>query len=440
MGFIGSLSRRRQRLRRRIATLSVAGLLVGLLASHQAALGATPATPNNLPPYLADANDPAVTTLAFDRGLSIEEAQRRIGWQEPAYQLGEALRQALGDRFGGLWFDEAGGGRVKVGLVGNNAAAARALIEQRKLSAVTDLVPVRHSYNDLEAANAWLSAAIATANQGAATRLASSMLVHKNVVQLKLPHGQRLSVAQQQVVDQAKRRLGGAHVLGSWSGRIRSNACGFYGGTFDCDPPLRGGVALYRVNSTAACSTAFYARSRSDGKPYIMTAGHCGGAGSLWNAWQPRTGMEHRVGEMWRRSLRNPPDPDDHGIITIDNPSGWNPRPWVYVHASSSTVEDPDYVITRVSGSSIDMRVCLSGMRTGTDCGTVDEVGFLGPGGYAVVDYCDNPGDSGGAVYSTTAARGIHTGSLEGAPACQGRLYMGVAEAEDDLNVNVVRG
>jgi streptogrisin C len=347
--------------RRRYMTLSLVTLLVmGILAGQGAAFGATQIGSASPPSYLADATDPAVTTLAADRGISIPEAQRRIGWQEPAHQLGEELRQALGDRFGGLWFDEAGGGRVKVGLVGNHVAEASALIEQRKLSAVTDLVPVRYSYNYLEAANGWLSAAIATANRGAATRLASSMLVHKNVVQLKRPHGQRLSAAQRQVVDEAKRRLGAAHVLGSWGGRIRTDACGFYGGSFDCDAPLRGGVALYRVNSTAACSAAFYAKSRSDGKPYIMTAGHCGAGGSLWNAWQPRTGMEHRVGEMWRRSLRDPPDPDDHAIVRIDNPTGWSPRPWVYVHASATTVEDPDYVIKTVGGSSVGMRVCLS--------------------------------------------------------------------------------
>jgi hypothetical protein len=56
--------------------------------------------------------------------LSFREGQRRIGWQEPAMQLGEELRQALGDRFGGLWFDEAGGGRITVGVVGGDAAGA----------------------------------------------------------------------------------------------------------------------------------------------------------------------------------------------------------------------------------------------------------------------------------------------------------------------------
>jgi hypothetical protein len=165
-------------------------LLAGLLASQAPPAGAAGAS-SGLPPYLADATDPAVTTLARDRRISIQEAQRRIGWQEPAMQLGEELRQALGGRYGGLWFDEAGGGRVKVGLVGADSSAAAALIARRQLTAVTDLVAVQHGYADLEQAHAWLSEAIIKANPPAAkgriSGLASALLVDKNQVQLQLP-------------------------------------------------------------------------------------------------------------------------------------------------------------------------------------------------------------------------------------------------------------
>src|SRR5262245_8954346 len=60
-------------------------------------------------PHLADADDPAVTTLAKDVGISIEEARIRIGWQDPAIQMGDELRTSLGEGFGGLWFDVADG-------------------------------------------------------------------------------------------------------------------------------------------------------------------------------------------------------------------------------------------------------------------------------------------------------------------------------------------
>jgi len=227
----------------------VAVLLVGLLASQASPAGAAGAS-SSRPPYLADATDPAVTTLARDRRISLQEAQRRIGWQEPAMQLGEELRQALGDRYGGLWFDEAGGGRVKVGLVGADSSGAAALIARRKLTAVTDIVVVQHSYADLEQAHAWLSEAIIKANPPAAkgqiSGLASALLIDKNQVQLQLPRGQSLNAAQQAAVAAAKRRLGPRLAVGSWSGQIHTEACewGLGPAIWDCDPPLRGGVGI----------------------------------------------------------------------------------------------------------------------------------------------------------------------------------------------------
>jgi hypothetical protein len=93
-------------------------------------------------------------------GISSREAQRRLGWQEPAMALAGELERALGERSGDLWFDPADGGRVKVGIVGGDTT----LIARRKLTAVTDLVPVRHSYAELQRAAAWLTAETARVN------------------------------------------------------------------------------------------------------------------------------------------------------------------------------------------------------------------------------------------------------------------------------------
>jgi streptogrisin C len=427
---------------RRITILILAGLLVGCtLATNAAAFGATRAGSSDRPPFLADATDPAVTTLAHDRDISIREAQRRIGWQDPAYHLGLELQQALGDRFGGLWIDEADGGRIKVGIVGGDATGASTLIQRRKLAAVTDLVPVRYSYRHLEAADAWLATEIAKANRGAARRLETSILVDKNAVELKVPRGQRLSAAQQSVVNKASRRLGAARVLGSWPGRLPTDTCtwiqfSIFPPTFTCDPSLRGGLGMFAFlpNEIRLCTNAFYAKSKSDGKPFVMTAGHCGGEGTVWKIYLPKDGSFHTVGAVHNQTYS---DNNDYGIITINNPSGWSPKPWVYVHASSTTVENPSYTIHSVSGSSIGMRVCLSGAVTGTDCGDVTELGIGGPGGYAQANYCRNDGDSGGPIYSSGAARGIHHGP--GDATCTGR-YQGVIEAANALNVSVVVG
>jgi streptogrisin C len=428
----------------------LAVLLAGLLASQASPAGAAAAGAAGLPPYLADATDPAVTTLARDRHISIQEARRRIGWQEPAMQLGEELQRALGDRFGGWWFDEAGGGRVKVGLVGGDSSDATAMIAARKLTAVTDLVTVQHSYAELEQAHAWLSKEIINANPPAAkgqiSGLASALLIDKNQVQLELPRGQALNATQQAAVAAAKRRLGPSLAVGSWSGQIHTEDCQWGTGVriWDCDPPLRGGVGIVSFSGTtrSTCTAGFNVRSTSDSKWYVLTAGHCGAKGTTWEGQPPNpppNSWAVIIGDM-HNSVNPPGSYNDYGIIAnASNLSYWNPGPYVYVHPHpGETTQNVQYIIKGVGGSTKDLRVCVSGAVSGTDCAPVKQTGWPVAGGFAVVDYCTTGGDSGGPVFSGNYARGIHVGAKTGATACHDRLYQGVAEATQQLHVAVV--
>lgn len=304
------------------------------------------------PPYLADADDPAVTTLASDLGIPIEEAQYRIGWQEPAIQLGEELYEALGEQFGGLWIDEAGGGRVKVGIVGGEpspAAQALTLIEQRSLGPVSDIVPVQFSYAQLERDSAWLTTAIGE-EAGTGPRLSSEMHVSGNRIVLLVPEDVALTAAQEAVVEQAEQQLGPRLAIETWSGSGQLQACSYMLG-FNCDRPLRGGVRTFLDTNPPiyACTTGFNARSLSNGLWYVMTAGHCGDEGERFLAFQPaRTAEFHLIGAVHNSvNVGN----DDYAIIRIENVPGWNPRNWVYVHTGADTVINPVYSITGTSTS-----------------------------------------------------------------------------------------
>jgi streptogrisin C len=219
---------------------------------------------------------------------------------------------------------------------------------------------------------------------------------------------------------------------------IDYQACLWLAGDFDCDPPLRGGSRLYINTSTPQCTTGFNARSDSDGKWYVMTAGHCGVIGTVFSAYQPANGRFHTVGPVHNRSVANN---DDYSIVTINNVPGWDPRNWVYVHASSDTVQDPDYTITGIATSPVGTRVCISGSTSGTDCGDVVEINWNGSGGFARARYCSDPGDSGGPIYSGHRARGIHVGVVPGHEGdCLNALFQGVTEAANELNVHVFTG
>jgi streptogrisin C len=445
--------------RRRPTILVLVGLLLVMaFAGEAAAAGAGQSSGAGRPPYLAAATDPAVTTLARDRGISIREAQQRMGWQEPAIELAGELDRALGDRYGDLWFDPHTG-RVKVGIVGGDTALAARLIARRKLTAVTDLVPVRHSYAELKQAAAWLTAKTTKANprarNGLVKGLTARRLPDKNTVELDLPRGQRLTTAQRATVSEARRRLGSKLTFGTWSGRMQDLACYWAFGEFQCDPPLRGGVMMYLRNASGGydpqCTVGFNAKSTVDGKWYVMTAGHCGPPGRTFYVYQPRDRQFHVLGHMhncvWGGDARCVfSSDDDEGIITIDNVPGWEPKPWVFVHAwvglnGDRTTENPGYPIYGTGGSSLGMRVCVSGGVSGTSCGHVES--FTGVGGLAQVDLCGEPGDSGAPIFSGQKAYGLLKGvnldeTGKRPPACQDRLYQGITEATQRLRVAVV--
>jgi hypothetical protein len=133
------------------------------------------------------------------------------------------------------------------------------------------------------------------------------------------------------------------------------------------------------------------------------------------------------------------PSYDDFGIIrNWGNTPFWKPGGYVYVHPGPDTTGDSTYDIYGYGVSSIGSRVCVTGGRSGTDCAAVKAPGWPVSGGYAVVDYCTTGGDSGAPVYSTHVAKGIHHGAMLGASACHDRLFQGIVEAAQELNVYVV--
>lgn len=422
--------------------LSLVALLSAVLAGAVSMAGPAAAAPT--PSYLADGTDPAVTSLAAERRISIAEAQRRVGWQQPATAMSEELSTALGERFGGLWFDDITG-RVEVGIVAGSDAGprARAIAARWHLSAVTDLVPVATSYPQLERDSAWLGSQLRLANSSATTQLSSALLPDRNLVELRLPHAAALTADQTDLVERARKRLGARLTTGTWSGAISRTACRVVV-TGDCDAPLRGGVSLYLSdgNRDADCTTAFNVRSRKDGKWYVMTAGHCGVKETEFSAYQWRTGQYHVIGRV-HNSVNE--GNDDYGMISINNVAGWNPKPWVWVQAwgdpaHGGTAANEAYVIKGVRTSPKGTRVCMTGAYSGTSCGNVVALNIGGAGGYAQADYCTTFGDSGGAVFSAGYARGINVGVLRGYPFCKAAVFQGVIEAADALDVNVLTG
>jgi streptogrisin C len=285
---------------------------------------------------------------------------------------------------------------------------------------------------------------VVRANADAPASLVTGLATDRNAVVLTLPQGRALTRAQRRFVANARRAYGSAVVLerSATAYKGHQQACHLQSGYgLACDKPLRGGPAI--DNGVSLCSAGFITRSRSDSKPYLLTAGHCGGG-----TWSTHffDGSSHVIGNTWRTPRDDAEG--DYQTITINKPGadGWAIRAWVYVNASlghpgvPGTTYDPDYYIANDGGSKVTDRVCHTGGQGLTDCGTVTRLNVTTPAGLrhtAETNYCAVSGDSGGPVYVGHVARGIHIGGVEG---CGVHWFQGVQSAENGLNVNVAHG
>jgi hypothetical protein len=105
--------------------------------------------------------DPAVQAVAAEammrrHGVSYADAIRRLEFQEATAELHDAIRALLGDRDGGMWFDQDDRGRLKVGVVRSDTDITdsavdrvRQLLAAHGLSDGTDLVSVDYGWREL---------------------------------------------------------------------------------------------------------------------------------------------------------------------------------------------------------------------------------------------------------------------------------------------------
>jgi hypothetical protein len=421
--------------RRPTRHLLTMALVLGLFVlGSPAASAASPPTGAGAPP-----DDTIAVGLARDRGISLAEAEQRLGWQDLAPRVSERAAAALGDTFGGVWIDAANGDRVKIGVAtppnDRSAAVAQAAAAAAGLTDGVDVVFVRHPSAQLDAGIAWLGGQLATVNAGARQPLGAGVRTDLNALELHTPAGGSLTDAQSALVATAQRMLGDALVLGSTAGQPTALSCTY---PF-CDPPLRGGIQIGSP-SGVGCTGAFIAQSRVDTQLYQLTAGHCGQADlGPWGT-QFTNGSAHLVGPIhhWEWNSGG-----DEAIMLVNNPAGWQlPSGTVNVTAGPQTTADPNYAIKSEDFSVLGQRICTTGSFLGfSNCGTVTELDDTETYGGVTVSHlgraslCAVPGDSGAPMYARHVAFGLLVAGFVGA--CD-TFYQGILAAESVLNVNIL--
>jgi hypothetical protein len=401
--------------------------------------------------------------FARERGITLAEAKRRMGWQVHAPDLAERARADLGERFGGVWIDVADGDRIKVGVtratstargsrsVGGGSGASSATIAaptvavQRSAAAVgliegVDAVEVLRPMAALERANTWLSAQIARVNDRAEVTLAAGLRTDLNAVELDVPDQGTLTAAQHDLVTTASVALGDTLVIGSYHGHVATHGCVYP----NCDPPLRGGV-LISSSDGVFCTGGFTAKSNVNAGLYQFTAGHCGEESLTGATWSARAsdGSAVALGPMhhWEWDSGG-----DMAIVLIEDTSTWNPQPWVFVTAGPETTENQTYPITATNWTVVGQRICITGAFFGnSNCGVVTQLGVTATeedafGNLSTItdlgraNYCATSGDSGGPLYASNQALGLTSSQYS---QCD-NLYQGIRQAEANMNVKIL--
>ncbi|WP_433222320.1 S1 family peptidase [Dactylosporangium sp. CS-047395] len=373
-------------------------------------------------------------SFARERGITVAEAERRLGWQVTAPDLLERLPVELGERFGGVWIDGQDGDRIKVGVLAADPATAATVNRTAAalgLGGAYDLVVVARSAASLDRSMDRLGPEIARVNTGARDGLAGGVRPDLNAVWLGVPA--EPSADQLALVDQARRDLGAGLVVGTAPGGVHALACN----GAHCDPPLRGGIRI--THTGAGCTGGFLAKSKVDSELYQVTAGHCGE--NRTGNWSTKfaDGSSHVIGKVHHWEYNGD---GDAAIVSIVNEAGWSPAPRVRVSWGAFTTQNDLYGIAADKLSVMGQRVCTTGAKQFMSwCGFVlltnVSMDYDGPTVHhlAWTNLCAVPGDSGAPIYSMHNAFGI---LVAGADDDCITLYQEIRRAETLLNVNVL--
>jgi YD repeat-containing protein len=408
--------------------------------------------------------------------IETEAARKDVDLQDHASILDSQLSQQLGANYTGEWFDPSTK-RIKVGLTSEGfEQTVEHDLDALGLADNADIVTESASWGQLVAAEEVIATSLSTlVNEGLVV-----VEIQPNLNAVTIEKANSLTVSQaKEVTEAAAAATVSVHVIEASTPSVAAqlDACG--GGA--CNKPLRGGVGIEAEAGSTIwhCTSGFVARSNSDNKPYVLTAGHCikdAAVGTTWWSDTHEPLEAHNIGKAhsyFFGSSNNvsggTTEKGDAGLIAIESGSFWaNPlEPIVIVYGSSEagTTLNERYGIIgtkynpQASTPRLQFVVCSGGYGLNSKgegafhqeeaCGITQ--GFIGRLAYAksetvsnleAVNVCNShvhelrlgPGSSGSPVYKNHFAYGIHSGH-------KGEcvfVYEGINTAESVLHVHVV--
>lgn len=332
-------------------------------------------------------------------GLSPEDAELKLRLERASIGFEAELIAAFPEIFAGAWLAAEGPPGLTVALADDTDAA---LAQIQKMFAFPDrvsVVKVRYSFAQLLALQeAMIQDRTRLQSDGAGPLAVTRGIydldidVQRNTVVVRLP----------ELTDELRKLFTDAY--GSDMVVVEGNASMPEACTAtDCRYTLRGGL---RTDNYLSCSTAFSAKTPNN--YYVLSAAHCYGGDNT-----PRYHAGERYGTVTHEVKAGRVDAERH---YRPYPSPWGTS-W-YISASV-LVDGAEFRPIRhhISWDStmINTYVGKSGYASGTTRGhifskTMSPSQVQNSERFIGADYCANGGDSGGAVFNTNTAYGIHHG------------------------------
>jgi hypothetical protein len=409
--------------------------------------------------------------------VAYDEALRRIELQDALSPVIPSLAARLGDRYAGAWYDAGDGGKLKVALVGRDSkaaaqhlAAARSAVDGVASTDEVEFVDADWTLAELERVQKQVTAALEGADGS------SSVAVDLAANAVKLTRSEPLGVPAAAQIEQA--------VDATDVPVLQRRDDGFRPDTVACtlpycERPLRGGVKTfvdipYPGDNTnyPNCTTGFNATSRSDGKRYVLLAGHCvtldsypTPSGNIHGTKVVTGGTVETIGPGHNANFPG----GDSGIVRTQVPGYWQNSPFP---TNTVVVDDipgvhgyyENYAITNEANAPQGQVVCTTGgggeangapagfwwgtpYASWTWCGTVRyasvnvdydlSAGVEWVNNLVETDLCMHPGMSGGPVYKLGIAYALNSGASCSSSPAAGWHYPTI-RAENDMNVDIV--
>nr|WP_058041552.1 S1 family peptidase [Streptomyces roseifaciens] len=283
-----------------------------------------------------------------------------------AAELAQRISADLGADSAGSYYD-AGTGRLVVGVLDQDAAA-------RVRAAGAEPRTVRHSAAELASALRTLKAEAAVPG--------TAWSVDPRTNKVVVTADSTVTGARQDRLDKAVAQLGDKVAVKRTAGKFR--------------PLIAGGDAIW--GSGVRCSLGF--NVTKGGKPYFLTAGHCGNASRTWSATQGGA----QIGVVESSSFPG----HDYALVrytsTIAHPSAVD----LYNGGTQNIGKAGEAVVgEKVQRSGSTTRV-HGGEVTALDVTVNYEEGAVE--GMIGTSVCAEPGDSGGALFDGATALGLTSG------------------------------